>query len=1288
MSALEKTIFNQAYNLKNLEIRYDQTQHLLSEEMEKSRLLQRELSDNYKKLRMLNTGSSTLDHILNQGQSPAINRGLGYQGTTSQTGDHTKGIKFVKSSQQSVPTDHQVVAPSKADKRDQIQRKVIARQNVCLFCCKPGHKVSNCYFRRRQHQRAWSLNKCFLEPTRVGCVWIAKTDLYPNYGNRVPLKINSVEEVAESPVSTQREGKAIMCNLAFMQDWVSTEEESMSHSDCDMTLSDNEDSSEELSCAFNSRPTVAGVAYTSTDNSVTTEVPWYFDSGCSRHMTGTLSCLDKVEYIKGGKVTFGDGGYGKIRGVGNTNRADLPNLINVYFVDGLKANLISVSQLCDEGLQVIFDKKECRAVNEKGTIVLVGFRSENNCYMWKPSNQCMSAKESQSDLWHKKLGHMNTNGLSRLVRAEVVRGVPMLEDISDNVCGACCKGKQIKVQHKQVSQINSKHVCELIHMDLMGPITPNSVAEKQYIFVLVDDFSRFTWVRFLKHKSDAVDSFRILALQLKQEKGGIVQIRSDHGGEFQNKDFDTFCQSQGIQHQYAAPRTPQQNGIVERKNRTLQEMARAMLAGNNVPSGFWAEAVNTTCYIINRVYVKPKTKTTPYEIFKGKTPNLSFCHVFGCLCYILNDKDNLGKFDAKSDVGMFLGYSTNSSAFRVYNSRTKLIDDKVNVVFDDRMGFYQTDAAQRNVCVTPDAAIDINPITTPTPDVTPEIDDQILPSSVTVHKNHSPDDVIGGVLDDRVTRKKQIDFKGMVKLACFLVEMARTDCFISQIEPRNIQEALDDEFWTASMHEEMDQFIRLQVWDLVPRPTDANVIGTKWLHKNKTDENGNVVRNKSRLVAQGYSQIEGIDFDETFAPVARLEAIRLLFGIACKLRIKLYQMDVKSAFLNGVLQEEVYVTQPKGFEDPHFPNHVYKLKKALYGLKQAPRTWYERLTQFLTETGFKRGGVDKTLFIQEIDSHILVIQVYVDDIIFGSTSKYLVKEFVKTMTKEFEMSMVGELTYFLGLQIKQMDDGIFVTQSTYAKNLIKRFAMVTCKTARTPMSTTTKLSRDEDGRKVDEKLYRAMIGSLLYLTASRPDLCLSVGICARYQVSPKESHMNAVKRVIKYVKGTLNFGLHYTFETNLNLAGYCDADWTGCVDDRRSTSGGCFFLGNNMVSWHSKKQNCVSLSTAEAEYIALGSCCTQLLWMRQMLVDYGYVSDPMLVHCDNMSAINLTKNPVQHSRTKHVDLRHHFVRELVELKLVIIEHVSSENQLADIFTKPLDFNTFLGLRKALGIVDL
>ena len=507
------------------------------------------------------------------------------------------------------------------------------------------------------------------------------------------------------------------------------------------------------------------------------------------------------------------------------------------------------------------------------------------------------------------------------------------------------------------------------------------------------------------------------------------------------------------------------------------------------------------------------------------------------------------------------------------------------------------------------------------------------------------------------------------------------------IEPATIVDALEDEFWYCACTEELNQFSRNDVWDLVPRPAHVNVVGIKWIFKNKIDESGNVVRNKARLVAQGYSQAEGVDFDETFAPVARLESIRLLLGIAGILKIKLHQMDVKSAFLNGFLQEEVYVAQPKGFEDPHFPEHVYKLKKALYDLKQAPRARYERLAQFLLDDNFQRGNVDKTLFINRTGAHILIVQMYVDDIVFGSTDPKLVNKFVKTMTEEFEMSMVGELNYFLGLQITQSSTGIFISQSTYAKNLIKRFDMQTCKTAYTPMSKASKLSKDEGGHAVDQKLNRSMIGSLMYLTASRPDLCHSVCLCAHYQANPKVSHMNAVKRIIKYVKGTIEYGLSYTNHTNENLAGYCDADWSGCIDDRRNTSGGCFFLGNNLIAWHNKKQNCVSLSSTQAEYIAMGNCCTHLLWMKKMLADYGMTSEILLIHCDNTGAIDITKNLVHHTRTKHIEIRHHFIKKLVEGKLVEIHYIDTEKQLADIFTKPLDINTFSNLQMALGICE-
>ncbi|KAH9649211.1 hypothetical protein KPL70_025897 [Citrus sinensis] len=349
--------------------------------------------------------------------------------------------------------------------------------------------------------------------------------------------------------------------------------------------------------------------------------------------------------------------------------------------------------------------------------------------------------------------------------------------------------------------------------------------------------------------------------------------------------------------------------------------------------------------------------------------------------------------------------------------------------------------------------------------------------------------------------------------------------FISQIEPKSFADAENDESWIMAMQEELNQFERNNVWELVPNPEHQSIIGTKWVFRNKMDESGVVVRNKARLVAQGYNQEEGIDFDETFAPVARLESIRMLLAYACHKDFILYQMDVKSTFLNGYIMEEIYMKQPPSFENEKFPDHVYKLSKALYGLKQAPRAWYDRLKNFLLENDFSMGKADTTLFVKLKNQDILIVQIYVDDIIFGSTNELLCKEFSSCMSKEFEMSMMGELKYFLGLQIKQNEEGIFINQVKYVKDLLKRFGYENGTAKSTPMSTTIKLDKDEKGKEVDIKMYRDMIGSLLYLTANRPDIMFSVCLCARFQSCPKESHLLAVKRIFRYLSGTIDIGL-------------------------------------------------------------------------------------------------------------------------------------------------------------------
>ncbi|KAL2327527.1 hypothetical protein Fmac_020954 [Flemingia macrophylla] len=417
-----------------------------------------------------------------------------------------------------------------------------------------------------------------------------------------------------------------------------------------------------------------------------------------------------------------------------------------------------------------------------------------------------------------------------------------------------------------------------------------------------------------------------------------------------------------------------------------------------------------------------------------------------------------------------------------------------------------------------------------------------------------------------------------------------------------------------------------------------------------------------------------------------MEAIRLLLAFATYMRMTLYQMDVKSAFLNGIINEEVYVEQPPGFENEKAATHVFKLNKVLYGLKQAPRAWYDKLSSFLIENDFVRGKVDSTLFRKEFKSDYIIVQIYVDDIIFGATNEQLCKEFSSMMQEEFEMSMMGELKFFLSLQILQTDNGIKIHQTKYTKELLKRFKMDDAKEMKTPMHPSSALTLDEDSPSIDQTQYRGIIGSLLYLTVSRPNIMFSVCVCARYQAAPKQSHMNAVKKILKYLKGTMNCGLWYPKDTSPTLVGFSDSDFAGCKMDRKSTSGSCHIFGECLVTWHSKKQACVALSTAEVEYVAAGSYCAQTIWLKQQLQDFGLKLDHIPLRCDNTSAINITKNPIMHSRTKHIEVRHHFIRDHVEKGDCDIEFIETENQLADIFTKPLPKERFYKLRTNLGIL--
>ncbi|GJW15659.1 putative ribonuclease H-like domain-containing protein [Tanacetum coccineum] len=493
--------------------------------------------------------------------------------------------------------------------------------------------------------------------------------------------------------------------------------------------------------------------------------------------------------------------------------------------------------------------------------------------------------------------------------------------------------------------------------------------------------------------------------------------------------------------------------------------------------------------------------------------------------------------------------------------------------------------------------------------------------------------------------------------------------------------------WVEAMQEECFQFKLQEVWVLCDLPEGKRVIGTKWVFRNKRDERGTIIKNKARLVAQGYRQEEGVDYDEVFAPVARIEAIRLFLAFASFMAFLSISLESEEFLYGNITEEGVCLKSLQFRRSMLIQNKVTELSRHFMAMHQAPRAWYERLSTFLLKHGYRRGAIDKTLFIKKDRRDIMLVQVYVDDIIFGSTKSSMVKDFEDLMQKEFKMSSMGELTFFLGLQVKQSNGGIFLSQDKYVKDILNKFDFRTIKPASTPIEAHKSLGKDEEGEDVDVHLYRSMIGCLMYLTASRPDIMFAVCLCARFQVTPKVSHLHAVKRIFRYLKHQPNLGLWYPKDSPFHLEAFSDSDYAGDNHDRRSTSGGCQYLGRRLVSWQCKKQTIVAISSTEAEYVAAASCCAQVLWMQNQLLDYGFNFMNTEIHIDNESTICIVKNPVFHSKTKHIQIRHHFIRDCYEQRLINVVKVHTDDNVADLLTKGFDLARFNFLVVTIGMMN-
>ncbi|KAJ0568595.1 putative RNA-directed DNA polymerase [Helianthus annuus] len=475
-------------------------------------------------------------------------------------------------------------------------------------------------------------------------------------------------------------------------------------------------------------------------------------------------------------------------------------------------------------------------------------------------------------------------------------------------------------------------------------------------------------------------------------------------------------------------------------------------------------------------------------------------------------------------------------------------------------------------------------------------------------------------------------------------------------------------------------------WELVPRPASHPIIRCMWLFRHKFKQDGSLERYKARLVVNGKSQTVGIDCQDTFSPVVKPATIRTVLSVALNNNWPIHQLDVKNAFLHGNLQETVYMFQPPGFTDSTKPNHVCRLRKSLYGLKQAPRAWFQRFSNFITSHGFKGSVCDSSLFVFRQGSHTAYLLLYVDDIILTASSGTLLKNIIDLLSREFAMSDLGALHHFLGISVRRDTKGLFLSQSQYARDILHRANMTDCKPCNTPVDTASKLSAEDGNLLSDGSFYRSLAGALQYLTFTRPDISYAVQQVCLFMHAPRDSHFAFLKRILRYIKGTIDYGLRLTPSATSSLVAYSDADWAGCPDSRRSTSGFCVFLGNNLISWSSKRQQTVSRSSAEAEYRGVANAVAETSWLRNLLLELHIpVTRATVVYCDNISAVYLSDNPVQHQRTKHVELDIHFVREKVRLGQVRVLHVPASYQYADIFTKGLSKQLFESFRSSLTV---
>uniref|UniRef100_A0A6V7IJ77 Retrovirus-related Pol polyprotein from transposon TNT 1-94 n=1 Tax=Bracon brevicornis TaxID=1563983 RepID=A0A6V7IJ77_9HYME len=1087
---------------------------------------------------------------------------------------------------------------------------------------------------------------------------------------------------------------------------------------------------------------------------------WCLDSGCTSHL-----CKNKENFIEinegpVGQLDLANNASTKIKAKGTVKVTFEINgkqtnifLKDVLYVPDLRLNLLSIGKICDNGYKVVFEKNGVSMIHKELNTIIDGERRNGLYFLKNHQEKCNSTRENREksrkmtelEEWHRKMGHLNVRDLKEGLKKGIIKGIKLNFQQEDFHCDVCTLGKLTRSPFP-IRTEKASNVLETIHSDVWGPARVESMKKARYFVTFIDEKSGWCEIRFLKRKNEVFQEFKNFKILVEnQTERKVKHLQSDNGREYVNTEFENFLKENGISRRLSVPHTPEQNGIAERRNRTLIEMARCLLIQSKLPLIFWAEAVNTANYIRNRCPSR-NTEKTSFEIFTGKIPDVTNFQEFGSEVFVLNTDPTKNKLEAKSKKGIFLGYSEEAKGYRVWVDEDKRVIVSRDVKFPKRNNEELPRIEKKKITTEEEKKFvdfEIKPTVKEIMENLPDEDwfdaednsegiQEELQEEVSEDElNHqlNPADDFPGDLRNEQNQPIQETKRGRGRPRIIRTggpgrpkkvyhkqnEEANNDFVgLAEIPVHEALKGADRDEWLQAMATEMQSIIKNETWIIVDRPKNEKTISSRIILRNKYNADGSIEKRKARIVARGFSQRPGIDFDETFAPVARISSIRMATALAAEYQLKIKQFDIVTAYLNGILEEEIWMELPqfaeetletligKELKNSEIKNRADKMlqeiqsgdkvclmKKALYGLRQAGRRWHLRLSEEIKNFGLLSSEYDPCTFYAGRGEEIFMVIIYVDDILVLSRNDGKIKKFQDHLTKHFELKILGDVKYCLGIEFTKNQDVFSLNQKGYIIDILNRFNMAEANAVISPIDVSTKLMKGEkEDHKRSDFPYQELIGSLMYLsTCTRPDIAYVTSYLSQYNTNYNETHWNAAKRVLRYLKGTSDMGIHFK-KTSKPLVGYVDADWANCLDDRRSYTGYVFILAGCPISWESRKQRTVALSSTEAEYMALTEATKEAMYLRRFLMELGFESlTDLQLFCDNNGALKLAKNPVYHSRTKHIDVKHHFVREALETDDHLrISYIPTTEMTADILTKGLPGSNHRKCIKLLGLI--